>query len=242
MKVCAIADQHGFLPDIPPCDLLVIAGDICPHVGAVDDIKFGKKVRVRVPAGSSDDLFFQHQWLIREFSEWLEKVPAKEIAACWGNHDYIGEKIHLKGTISLPSSMRWHIHTDEGIELLGKKIWLTPWQLNFYDWAFNAPSGDEGEEFLDRKFSQIPEDTDIIVVHGPPYGYGDAVGDRITGSHALLKNVKRGKPNLVAFGHIHCGRGLWELETGNQPPTLLANCTVVDEAYKLVFPPMIFDL
>ncbi|MGQ0732247.1 MAG: hypothetical protein ACT4QD_01175 [Acidobacteriota bacterium] len=45
MRIVALSDQHGFLPDIPPCDLLIVAGDVCPD-------RFGPFMAVHDPQPS----------------------------------------------------------------------------------------------------------------------------------------------------------------------------------------------
>ena len=65
--VCATADLHGWLPAVPPCDLLLIAGDLCP---AVD----------------------QASWLDTRFRDWLRAIPAAHVVATWGNNDFIAER------------------------------------------------------------------------------------------------------------------------------------------------------
>jgi Icc-related predicted phosphoesterase len=67
-KIVAMADLHGYLPNrIPACDLLLIAGDICP------------------------DYKPQREWLDRDFRRWLGRIPARHVVATWGNHDFAGE-------------------------------------------------------------------------------------------------------------------------------------------------------
>jgi Icc-related predicted phosphoesterase len=66
---------------------------------------------------------------------------------------------------------------------------------------------------LDRVWQQIPEDTDVIVVHGPPKGVLDFSHKRdgsieMCGCSALKKRIDKIKPKLVLFGHIHNNRGI----------------------------------
>jgi hypothetical protein len=88
--------------------------------------------------------------------------------------------LHPQGKPSLrsPSSTMvavlrrpYNVVTVEGLKIYG-----SPFSPYFRDWAFNAtPLDDGGDEFMDRKFSRIPDDTDIFIIHGPPMGYGDSV-------------------------------------------------------------------
>lgn len=226
MKICATSDLHGNLPPIPECDLLLIGGDICPY----------------------NQTSLQSHWLEVILKPWLEQVPAKEIVAVAGNHDFIfQDKPHL-----VPKGLRWHYLQDEGVELFGMKIWGTPWQPIFYHWAFNL-----NEAGLKEKFDKIPEGIDILVCHGPPYGLGDYASVRYnddetdengfnkdlqvgehTGSKSLLNRVLEVKPLLVVYGHIHPGRGVYHPTDG----IVCANVALVNEQYLPVNNPMVFDL
>jgi Icc-related predicted phosphoesterase len=214
MKIVALSDLHGHLPAaLSACDLLLLAGDLTP----VED----------------HDPFFQALWLNDVFRSWLSRQPARKIVGIAGNHDFVFEQAPELVARDLP----WTYLQDAGIEWEGLKIWGTPWQPWFFDWAFNGTP-----EQLVRKWALIPDDTDILVVHGPPYGYGDGVpeGDgsvRRCGCPHLLERIEAVRPRLVIFGHIHEGRGEWQLG-----PTRMANVTLVDGAYRPVHEPWVVEL
>jgi predicted phosphohydrolase len=208
MHLVAISDLHGILPDIPPCDLLLLAGDLCP----IED----------------HHPLFQSDWLHDEFRSWLGRVPARKIVGVAGNHDFIFEKTpHL-----VPRDLPWTYLQDSGVEWEGLKIYGSPWQPWFMDWAFNA-----GPEQLERIWQRIPDGTDILLLHGPPRGYGDVTRQgNSTGCPHLLERIKQVQPRLAVFGHIHEGRGEWELGR-----TKLANVTILDDDYRNVYPPWLWD-
>jgi Icc-related predicted phosphoesterase len=212
MKIVAVSDMHGFLPDIPPCDLLLIGGDMTP----VRDHSVG----------------YQAEWLDTNFRRWLESVPARKTIGVAGNHDFIFQEAPER----VPRDLRWTYLQDSSTEWDGLRIWGTPWQPWFYDWAFNLHEPD-----LVPKWDLIPAGTDILVLHAPPYGYGDGVpisdGVRRTGSPSLLKRIEAIAPRVVVFGHIHEGRGAWQIGK-----TVLANVTIVDERYDQIYPPWEYEL
>jgi predicted phosphodiesterase len=213
MRIVALSDQHGNLPDVPACDLLLLAGDLTP---------------VR-----NHGIAYQASWLDGPFRAWLKRVPARKVIGIAGNHDFIFE--HNPGLV--PPGLNWTYLQDSGTEWEGLKVWGTPWQPTFFDWAFN---GDP--ERLRRQWSLIPEGTDILLVHGPPRGYGDGVPEsdgtvRRCGCPHLLERILEVRPRLVVYGHIHEGRGEWQLG-----PTTLANVTILDGRYNLCYEPWVTEL
>lgn len=213
-RIVATSDLHGHLPIIPPCDLLLLAGDFCPI--------------------NSDprDYAFHANWLRTEFASWLNRMPAQEIVAVWGNHDFIGEKKHI-----VPK-LRWHLLQDTSIELFGLKIYGTPYQPRFCDWSFNM---DEPE--LQKKYAMIPNDTDILLVHSPPQGYGDwALPNRFhpsgihTGSPSLLERIWEVQPGLVIAGHIHESYGIYNIDR-----SIIANVSLVNTGYEPLNPVRQFE-
>jgi Icc-related predicted phosphoesterase len=70
---------------------------------------------------------------------------------------------------------------------------MDPW---FYGWAFNAPQV-SGERFLDERYSLVPDAVDVLMLHGPPAGYGDTTTSGMgAGSIAALRLVDRVAPRL----------------------------------------------
>lgn len=201
----AVSDLHGYLPEIPPCDIVLIAGDI-------------------VPGGHS---YYHRHWLDTHFRKWLEGIEGK-VFACAGNHDEIFQE-HPEDVPSLP----WTYLEDEEVEYMGLKIYGTPWQKRFYDWAFNLDESD-----LARKWMEIPDDTDILITHGPPKYFGDLVREGThEGSPSLLQRIIEIKPKLVVYGHIHPGRGEYPHDG-----VMMANVTVVNENYDMVYEPWTYEI
>jgi Icc-related predicted phosphoesterase len=222
MLIRAISDTHGELPAIEPCDVLVIAGDICGH--------YSQSI------GSTGDCLGQARWLDTTFRQWLDAIPAKHVIATWGNHDWVAERM----PDAVPKDLRWTLLVDRGVTIDGVKFWGSPYSPWFHDWAFNSPKGDcaAGEPFLRAKWAAIPDDTGVLVVHAPPKGFGDNMPNGASvGSVSLLDRIKTLQPRLSIHGHIHSGRGTWQLGR-----TTIANVAVMDDKYRLVCPPMSFEL
>jgi Icc-related predicted phosphoesterase len=180
MHLVATSDLHGYLPEIPACDLILIGGDICPD-------------------GTPQ---MQADWLDTCFRRWLKGIPAKEVVAVAGNHDFLFEQ-----NPEIVPALPWHYLQDSGLDIEGVRIWGTPWQPVFFDWAFN-----QTEPELEKIWKQIPANTDILLLHGPPFRHGDRnTHGEHTGSPSLLTRIREVQPKVVICGHIHESRGQYHI-------------------------------
>jgi Icc-related predicted phosphoesterase len=80
-----------------------------------------------------------------------------------------------------------------------------------------------------RYWNLIPENLDVLITHGPPFGILDqtAPGEAHLGCEELRDAVERKKPRVHLFGHIHGGAGTFENEA-----TRFVNAAYLNERYK----------
>lgn len=170
-----------------------------------------------------------------------------------GNHDWCFEDInqpHHKGNFDWLS----HLINEENLMqsncdyLEDRKIVIkvdnisrpisfygSPWQPEFHNWAFNLPRN--GEK-LKEKWDMIPENTDVLITHSPPFGYGDYVSNHLrVGCDLLLKRVEQVKPLVHVFGHIHEGYGVNVTEN-----TIYVNAASCDRRYNISNAPHVIDI
>lgn len=162
--------------------------------------------------------------------EWLAGAPFPVVAVA-GNHDFDADALR-----ALP----WTYLEDEAVEVAGLKIWGSPWSNPFgYGWAFNMTEADQRENLR-----LVPDDVDVIVSHGPAFGFGDLTlgyGSRQpqrVGSDALLARALE-LPNLklVASGHIHPAYGRVDAHG-----IAWVNGSLVNESYEVVHEPIVVSV
>jgi hypothetical protein len=116
------------------------------------------------------------------------------------------------------------------------RIYGSPWQPEFYSWAFNLQ---RNSIELSGKWEAIPDNTDIVITHGPAFGTLDTVTGRPwdnLGCELLAERIERLRPKIHICGHIHSGRGI-EYKNG----TLFINASVLDERYEYTQKPITID-
>ena len=225
MRIVLISDSHSLHEqmayELPKGDVLIHAGD-CTNVGTEKEVG--------------------------DFINWFQNLEFDNKIFIAGNHDlpfesrpnwlntYLYEENLTQSNVTY---LRDNFLTLDSPEFSRPiKIYGSPWQPEFYNWAFNLPREGEG---LRKKWSQIPDDTDILITHGPAFGILDYVvdkyGQRNVGCELLKERVDELKPLMHVFGHIHYSYGAEKIND-----TLFVNASICTEQYNPINKPIVVDL
>jgi Icc-related predicted phosphoesterase len=183
MKIILISDTHtfhGYLNLPTDADMIVHSGDISSR---------------------------GHKHEVLNFFTWYSSLPYKYKIFIAGNHDFLFENDPDFIKENLPENLIYL--ENSGIEIEGLKIWGSPIQPYFRNWAFNRFRGED----INKYWQMIPTDTNYLITHGPAYKIHDMVNNFYNPDVYVgckdLKNRLFMLPELkiFQFGHIHEARG-----------------------------------
>lgn len=134
--------------------------------------------------------------------DWLDALPHEHKVLVAGNHDSLFQHFAKLIRKRIPKTVTYL--EDSGTTIDGLKFWGSPWTPG-YPWMAFTYRAIEGRE---TRWSSVPDNTDVLVTHGPPRGIFDRnnSGQHI-GDQALLDRVSIVRPKLHLFGHVHDQNG-----------------------------------
>jgi predicted phosphodiesterase len=206
MRITHISDTHNkhkqLNGKLPGGDLLIHSGDFT-SIGREHEVKGFVKwfneidnYTHKIFIAGNHDLSFDSEKLFRDKSEYFDTKPYKNPNPSNGKPQWL--------KVLLETGLNQNIFYLENsfVMLDDIKIWGSPITPTFgYGWAFNKDRGYN----INQVWNKIPSDTDIVITHGPIYGYCDrsANTNQNVGCSELYHKLKEVQPHLHFSGHIH---------------------------------------
>ncbi|MBC8494143.1 MAG: metallophosphatase domain-containing protein [Candidatus Thioglobus sp.] len=214
MKLTCISDTHTRHRDLdlPGGDILIHSGDFMNSGHVVGDIA--------------------------DFANWLAVQDYQHKILIAGNHDRMFEydpKNALRLLDGFGDDSIVYLQDSE-VVINGIKFYGSPWTPEFCGWAFALKSQEESEQ----KWLEIPNDVDVLITHGPAYGYLDKIEYPVSanstkehlGDKSLAKRIEKINPKLHVCGHIHSAQGVMD-GYGEVTTHINASCLGEDYRYSL---------
>jgi len=144
---------------------------------------------------------------IRRFNQFVGQLPHKYKLFVSGNHCVCLNPKRPDRSQKLLSNMTYI--QDQLIEIEGIRIYGSPWRPKRGCAYRSEAFGYDSKHIREDKWSNIPEDIDFLLTHGPPYSIRDYNSSKESfGCADLLDEiVTRVRPRVHLFGHIHECRG-----------------------------------
>ena len=220
MKIVAISDTHGMHRRL---DGKIPEGDLLIHAG--DLTRHGSR-------GEFVD-----------FCEWFAEQPHTHKLFIAGNHDKYLEEDAAQADYYINKFGLTYLK-DSSVTIDGQIFYGSPRTPQYYNWSFMSVRGNS----IKRYWDNIPDNTDVLITHGPPLGQGDLVPPypgvskfpRSAGCLQLLLRIKEVKPKVHICGHIHAGYGISQCD--ELPLTTFINAATCTEGYAPSNAPISFTL
>lgn len=218
MKITFISDTHSKHNQVTSS---LLGGDLLIHAGDISNRGHRSEIQDFIKWFSTIENYTHKIFIAgnHDFGCQDEVLAVEELLRLNPGSEYLYDDIFLIGDES-----------DDYDDMV--KVWGSPWQPEFYNWAFNLPR--QGAE-LKAVWNMIPSDVDILVTHGPPHGHLDYVdyAKQNVGCELLRDRIDLIKPKIHVFGHIHSSYGYKFDGT-----THFFNAAVLDERYNFTQKPL----
>ena len=217
MQICAISDTHGHHLQLDltqyPADILIHAGDWTKGY---------------------DDNFSE----TKPFLHWLSRQPYNNKILIAGNHELTVEanEQEFRNLLKQYPSITYLQNSSVTIDNIN--FFGSPYSNEFCNWAFM-----EEDIELATIWQEIPDNTDVLITHGPAYNCHDLVENAYNRDpHVGSKSLRQRKLalqdtlKLHISGHIHPAYGTSETHCTNICASLL------NDRYQLVNKPILKEI
>lgn len=226
--------QGGHYNEMLSCDAIVFCGDLSSRGGPMETKRFLDWYSEFVPGVQKFFIAGNHDFFL-DTSYTSRRSPVR--------HAVSPERIKIREdeVVELLNNYPDLIYlNDSGFEFQGVKFWGSPVSPYFHDWAFNRR-----EDEIGAHWDLIPEDTDVLIVHTPPFEILDRLAPKFqaidgrthVGCPLLRKRIEEVKPKVVGFGHIHEAYGVYPPVSDIEYETVFVNASCLNENYTPINPP-----
>lgn len=224
MKIIAVSDLHGYLPEIAKCDVVVLAGDFSP-------LNIQRKYQEVL------------DWCKVEFIPWILSLDCKQFIFIAGNHDFACQNPNwyddfftsVDEQVVNPDDLEkvWYLENESHM-FDGKRFFGCPYS-DIPNMAFSTRTGDP------KGYNAIEPDLDLLIVHQAPDldNLGTTEYGKHWGSKELYHTICERRPRVVVCGHIHSGNHNKVVDSNK---ITYYNASLKDEEYVVAYKPQIFEI
>lgn len=232
MRIVIISDTHNLYKsesELPDGDILIHSGDFSIY-GHTNEIKkfvdyfMGlKKYDTKIFIAGNHDLGLDENF----------NTNPRSLAVI--SNLFSDENLSQSDCVYLKNDSVIIQHPDLSRPI---KIYGSPHTPQYGSWAFMEQRN--GEK-LKEIWGKIPDDTDILITHGPPHSILDSTfhygREKLAGCELLYERVFEVNPLIHCFGHIHDVHGFKKVNNTN-----FINASSCNDEYLWVFDPVVFDI